>query len=642
MKKLLNSYGVRVLAFILCLVLVLGTAACALSAAIIYYEMDLERDSPRDFAGSTLARDYGSKYIYGPLFHTISGEDVYYGRYTAPDEGFSYTIYSPDGELLSDTRTADSVLIEDQVWRSDGYYAYGYVNLPTSRDTVLYNYVTIYDFLYNGRNDFLKLAIGFGTMAILLFVFLMAAAGRTADGVRLGGLHRWPLGIYLGGLFFAGLTCVFFMVEISYWYNMRYLLLSVGFFALLSLALGIVILLGLMTLAARWKTTDWWRNTVTFFCVKWGFKFCVWFIQLCWKLTAMLCVWGWKCCKLVWLWCVKAVRGVCRGIGNLVLALPLTWKGVGLYCVFTLLNVLFFEMNGFFQLQVFLMDAVGGLAVIWVAMQLKKLQKAGKELAAGNLGHTVDTSRMLPTLREHAENLNAVGLGMTKAVNERMKSERFKTELITNVSHDLKTPLTSIVSYVDLLKNEEIDNAQAREYIEVLDRQSQRLKKLTTDLVDASKASSGVIAVNMEQVDLAELLRQSAGEYAERFAAAQLDPVVTVPEGDWVIRADGRLLWRVLDNLLTNAVKYALPGTRVYMALSRDGAHTTLFIKNISRDALNIPAEELMERFVRGDASRSTEGSGLGLSIAQSLMELMGGALRLTVDGDLFKAELVF
>ena len=251
------------------------------------------------------------------------------------------------------------------------------------------------------------------------------------------------------------------------------------------------------------------------------------------------------------------------------------------------------------------------------------------------------TRHMLPTLKEHAENLGAVSLGMTRAVNERMKSERFKTELITNVSHDLKTPLTSIVSYVDLLKKEPIENEKAREYIEVLDRQSQRLKKLTTDLVDASKASSGVLSVNREPVDLSELVRQSAGEYAERFALSELTPILSLPESA-VVTADGRLLWRVLDNLLSNVTKYAQPGTRLYMDVTETPSGTELALKNISRQALNIPAEELMERFVRGDASRSTEGSGLGLSIARSLMERMGGELRLTLDGDLFKVNLAF
>lgn len=198
------------------------------------------------------------------------------------------------------------------------------------------------------------------------------------------------------------------------------------------------------------------------------------------------------------------------------------------------------------------------------------------------------------------------------------------------------------MSYVDLLKKEPIESEQAQEYIEVLDRQSQKLKKLTTDLVDASKASSGALPVNLEKIDLGELLRQSAGEYTEKFAAAAITPVLNVPEAETYVTADGRLLWRVLDNLLGNAVKYAQSGTRLYLELTPGETETVLTLKNISREPLNIPAEELMERFVRGDGSRHTDGSGLGLSIANSLMELMGGKLTLTLDGDLFKAALVF
>ena len=252
--------------------------------------------------------------------------------------------------------------------------------------------------------------------------------------------------------------------------------------------------------------------------------------------------------------------------------------------------------------------------------QLKTLQTAAQKLAAGDLTYTVDTEKMYPVLKEHGDNLNAVSVGMSRAVNERMKSERFKTELITNVSHDLKTPLTSIVSYVDLLKKEPTESEAAREYIEVLDRQSQKLKKLTTDLVDASKASSGALPVNLEKIDLGELLRQSAGEYTEKFAAASITPVLNAPEAETYVTADGRLLWRVLDNLLGNAVKYAQSGTRLYLELTPGETETVLTLKNISREPLNIPAEELMERFVRGDGSRHTDGSGLGLSIAESVV----------------------
>lgn len=334
-----------------------------------------------------------------------------------------------------------------------------------------------------------------------------------------------------------------------------------------------------------------------------------------------------------------------RGIH--VRALPIAWKGILVYAVVVLVNalgmILAFGAGSFFVfLLTLVLDAAGLYFVIHTVRQLKTLQTAAQKLAAGDLTYTVDTEKMYPVLKEHGDDLNAVSVGMSRAVNERMKSERFKTELITNVSHDLKTPLTSIVSYVDLLKKEPTESEAAREYIEVLDRQSQKLKKLTTDLVDASKASSGALPVNLEKIDLGELLRQSAGEYTEKFAAASITPVLNAPEGETYVTADGRLLRRVLDNLLGNAVKYAQSGTRLYLELTPGETETVLTLKNISREPLNIPAEELMERFVRGDGSRHTDGSGLGLSIANSLMELMGGKLTLTLDGDLFKAALVF
>ena len=209
-----------------------------------------------------------------------------------------------------------------------------------------------------------------------------------------------------------------------------------------------------------------------------------------------------------------------------------------------------------------------------------------------------------------------------------MKSERFKAELITNVSHDLKTPLTSIINYVNLLKTTEQTDPTARQYIDVLDRKSQRLKKLTEDLVEASKASTGALSVNREKIGMIQLLDQALGEYEEKLEGKHLAVVRAVPEGECYVYADGRHLWRVIDNLLSNCAKYALEGTRVYIEIFR----------NVSRDPLNVPPERLMERFVRGEESRTTEGSGLGLSIAKSLTELQGGTFELVVDGDLFKA----
>ena len=228
------------------------------------------------------------------------------------------------------------------------------------------------------------------------------------------------------------------------------------------------------------------------------------------------------------------------------------------------------------------------------------------------------------------------------AVDARTRSERLKAELITNVSHDIKTPLTSIVNYVDLLQKTDITDPTAQEYIAVLERQAMRLRKLTEDLVEASKAATGNIAVNFAPTDLNVLLSQVCGEYEQRLGEKHLQPVLTLAEDAPHILADGQLLWRVLDNLMSNVCKYAMPGTRVYLATELSGHRAAVTVKNISQYPLSVSGEELTERFVRGDSSRSTEGSGLGLSIAASLTELQRGQFSLVVDGDLFKAQMTF
>ena len=223
-----------------------------------------------------------------------------------------------------------------------------------------------------------------------------------------------------------------------------------------------------------------------------------------------------------------------------------------------------------------------------------------------------------------------------------MKSERFRTELITNVSHDIKTPLTSIINYVDLIKKEGVTDPVLQEYVEVLDRQSLRLKKLIEDLMEASKASTGNLSVNLEVCDATVMLSQVVGEFAGRAEANNLELVVDCPEPPVTIMADGRHLWRVLDNLMSNVCKYAMPGTRVYINLEVFHGMVIMTFRNISKSPLNISSDELMERFVRGDSSRNTEGSGLGLNIAQSLTSLMNGNMAIQIDGDLFKAIVSF
>ena len=226
------------------------------------------------------------------------------------------------------------------------------------------------------------------------------------------------------------------------------------------------------------------------------------------------------------------------------------------------------------------------------------------------------------------------------AVDERMKSERMKTALITNVSHDIKTPLTSIINYVDLLKKEDTTEADKKEYLEILSKQSDRIKKLIQDLIDASKASSGAVEVTLAETDMSTLAKQLEGEYHDKFEQAKLNVVMKNMDEPHIIKADSNLLWRVMDNLFNNTLKYAMPGTRVYLECSGNDKEVSFSINNISKEELGISGDELMERFVRGDRSRNTEGSGLGLSIAKSLMELMGGDLAIHVDGDMFKAVI--
>lgn len=286
--------------------------------------------------------------------------------------------------------------------------------------------------------------------------------------------------------------------------------------------------------------------------------------------------------------------------------------------------------------------AVLAAIIIKVLKQYAKVKKAAVDMADGNMDVRVDTTKMLIDLEEHGQALNKIGSGLNTAVNERMKSERMKTELITNVSHDIKTPLTSVINYVDLLQKENFDNETARSYLEVLDRQAKRLKKLIEDLIEASKAASGSIKFNMESVNARVLLNQSVGEFEDRLQGSNITVVTQIPDRDVYVRADNRYLFRVLDNLMSNIVKYSQEGTRAYVELKEENGRAHYTFKNISKDKLNISADELMERFVRGDRSRNTEGNGLGLSIARSLTESMGGKMELTVDGDLFKVDVSF
>lgn len=326
------------------------------------------------------------------------------------------------------------------------------------------------------------------------------------------------------------------------------------------------------------------------------------------------------------------------------------WKHFNLYWKYIVIILCVAAVEIFFAVSeeasatlivVIIEKIIVSLFAAYALINLNRLKKYTKTLAEGDTEGVLDTEHMHGEFLEYAKDLGHVNDGIKASVEKQMKSEMMKTELITNVSHDIKTPLTSIINYVDLLGKENIESEKAKEYIEVLNRQSQRLKKLIVDLIDASKASTGNVEVNLEKLDLDIILMQLNGEYEEQFEKKKLKLVINNKAKDSHIMADQRHIYRVFDNLFVNIKKYAQEGTRVYVDIDDSEEYLLVSMKNISASELNISGEELMERFTRGDRSRNTEGSGLGLSIAKSLIELQNGRINIIVDGDLFKAELL-
>lgn len=338
-------------------------------------------------------------------------------------------------------------------------------------------------------------------------------------------------------------------------------------------------------------------------------------------------------------WCVRVFIFVWHMFGRILLM----WKLALILIVgFWMLMVLVLSGDGGAALLMLFYTFVFCPFILYIGWEYRKQAKACSELAKGNVDAKVDTKHMIWDLKTQGENINAIADSINLAVEERMKSERMKAELITNVSHDIKTPLTSIINYVDLLSKEEIESEKANEYIEVLSRQSDKLKRLIVDLIEASKASTGNLEIHAEEIDVRMALLQVTGEYEEKLQQAGVELLLHIPEEGIMIQADGRYLFRIFDNLMTNIKKYSLNHTRAYIDLKTEGQDVLIIFKNISKDVLNVSGEEFTERFYRGDASRNTEGNGLGLAIVKSLVELMNGNIRVIVDGDLFKVEIRF
>jgi signal transduction histidine kinase len=629
MSKIKHSLVAKVAAIFLFVLSVFGTLGGVLSITFLvdnnFYETSFDEVKLKMFENITKGN---ANRVFNTYLHTSSYDLDYYDYvYDLEKTNFLFILKDTNGKIiLSNYDEQDFQLIrkydyydieyftdeDGRTQKTEVKYTMDCFVKKTLSTKDRYFYIDRYlGFAYNMRYAVIIILIISLISAILLFIFLMCSAGhkKNIDGVVANGIDKIPFDIFLViilAVFYLGLEILFSMYNIS----SPAMVICMFTFAIIGVLL---ILLTCMSFATRYKLGSLWKNTITHRLFR--------FIG-------------------------RLLRKLLKGIKYLYQHLSLIKKTIIVLICLVLIEFLglavSFDRGGLLLLFWIIEKIILIPIIMLVVVNLGKLQQGGEKIAFGDLNYQIDTKNMFWDFRLHGENLNSIGDGMSKAVDERMKSERFKTELITNVSHDIKTPLTSIITYVDLIKKEDIENQTLSEYVDVLDRQSSRLKKLVEDLVEASKASTGNITVNMERTEIGVLFTQAIGEYEERLNNNGLEIILDKPEESIFVLGDGRLLWRVFDNLLCNVCKYAQPQTRVYINLEMIDEQAVITIKNISKYALNISSDELIERFVRGDRSRNTEGSGLGLSISKSLVELQNGKFDLYIDGDLFKVILSF
>ncbi|MDE7418341.1 MAG: HAMP domain-containing histidine kinase [Lachnospiraceae bacterium] len=503
-----------------------------------------------------------------------------------------------------------TLVVRDDI-RAEAYWVVSLIPdyVPADRLDSKYNQESWYvNYYYDivDRNLFQGLGISIVVM-VLSFGFLVYAAGhrKAVDGIVLTPFDKIPidiLSVFVCGVEMgAALLAIGILEETDIG---RFAYTSLGMCGLFGIFMTVIAVAYILSLCVRVKAGKWWRNSICYWIYSWIRDIAVNIFR-----------------NIHMLWKIVVIMGVILFVE-----------------IFVIINC-YSDVSALFLL---LEKLILCIILCVLAMQIYELQKASQRMAEGNLSYKIKTDKMFWECKKHGEYLNKISDGMSKAVDARMKSERLKTELITNVSHDIKTPLTSIINYVDLLSKEELHNDKAAEYLEVLERQSSKLKKLIEDLVEASKASSGNLTVDSQPLDVGVFVTQTVGEFEEKLSIAGLELIVSKLEESVYIMADGRHIWRVVDNLMNNICKYAQKGSRVYVNLEATDKSVSIIFRNISKYPLNISGEELMERFVRGDKSRNTEGHGLGLSIAQSLMKLIDGDMNIVVDGDLFKVVLTF
>ena len=654
--------GSKVLLVLLACIMAL-TAICGVLVLLAGGEMGLLTDSRTDFRHALY-----DTFVWGHADSTYDCYSALHGLGELDEQSISdfaarmennaptdlylqLRLVHSEGEILLFDNLPDDMPVDWTVTHSlavtyygeDVEYAYReMVDLPYTEPTYIRTYemtltvpeqktpgslydtiYTVSDVLHRLRWGILLLTVISAMLVIATFALLIWVAGKQPDGtVRLNTIDRMPYDLFLGIYFLFVLLQVGGLVELSYsnWEGGTIALCIVC--VLLDLPLLILLFTGTAT---RCKCGTILKNTLV-----------------------------WRLLRLAW-WLLRqfwrvVICGGARGFAHLLRVVPLIWQGIVGIALLSIISLIVI-MNVADDLFPFWL--IGNLMLIplgvYALISFYRLRQGAQHLAQGDLSYHVDEKPLIGAFRNHGKDLNSIRHGINRAVEERMRSERFRTELITNVSHDIKTPLTSIINYIDLLGKElpmETRTEATAQYLEAIERQSLRLKKLIVDLTEASKASTGALPVHPAPCQVGVLLSQALAEYSDRLQAAGLEPIVRLPEREPTVMLDGALIWRVFDNLLSNAVKYSLCGTRLYIDVdeAEDAAkerQIRIVFRNISGQPLRVTPGELTERFVRGDASRHTEGSGLGLSIAHSLVSLHGGQLHLEVDGDLFKATVL-
>ena len=544
---------------------------------------------------------------------------------TEPTDETQETVEDPTEATESSAPTDYLYRETETIWENGRIASYElyYYEAPTYTVTVTMgesvlnsSKLQILTDMYPYRHTFIGILVAGFILAIGGLAYLCWSAGRASDGtVKPGGLSLLPFDLYV--VLSSGCIVGFWILfrRLSDW--IQYEGPHLGNLSLagsLMLAAAIVVLSLIYILAAQVKMKDSFilRNSLIGRLVYLICRIIAFFFRSLARVASFMpVIWKWLLASLV------LVAGV-------FLLLPFALQERAVFIALLSLDILLCIA-----------------AVLYSGYALGSLIKGLKQMCGGDLEHKISTRYLRGSFLDLANHLNALSETAMISAENQMKSERMKSELITNISHDIKTPLTSIINFVDLLQKSS-DPKASQEYLQVLSRQSGRMKKLIDDLMELSKANSGNITAHITQIDAAESINQALGEFSDKLDSAQLEPVFQQPEQPVWMLADGRLVWRVLSNLLSNAVKYAMPGTRLYIELVKEQDQVLLSLKNVSRAALRIDAEELMERFVRGDISRNSEGSGLGLNIAKSLMEIQNGQMQLLLDGDLFKVTLIF